>query len=436
MNRLELARWAMKTALKKGAQEAKTTVYKHRSVEIDFRDKEIDTIKETTENKLTINILVDDRYSAHATNNLKKDELEKFIEEAIAGTQYLEKDVLRRLPDPKFYPKEKSEDLRLFDDSYHKVTADQRVEIARQIEQAAMKVSDKIISTTSGYWDGHSQKAQVHSNGFEGEVESSYFGCSAQVTVHDSDSRPEASDYISTRFFNELKAPEQIGATAAERALQKIGQAKIESGKYDMLVENRSLSRLLYMLISPLYARSIQQKRSFLEGKVGQKIASDKLTIIDNPLIESGLGSRTFDNEGLAAKVLPIIDKGVLENYYIDTYYGKKLELTPTTGNSSNIEVATGEHSLDYMIKSIDKGILVNAFNGGNANSTTGDFSYGVAGMLIEKGELTRPVTEMIITGNASDFWNHLVETGNDLYTYSSWRCPSVLFQDIDFSGL
>ncbi|MEN8222950.1 MAG: metallopeptidase TldD-related protein, partial [Acidobacteriota bacterium] len=214
-----------------------------------------------------------------------------------------------------------------------------------------------------------------------------------------------------------------------------IGQSKIESGQFDMLIENRSVGRILYALYGPMSASAIQQRRSFLDGKLGEKVGSEKLTLIDDPFIPGGLGSRSFDSEGISSKKRTIIEKGILKQYYIDSYYGKKLGMTPNSGSSSNLVFELGEKGLEEMVKKIDKGILVTNFIGGNSNPTTGDFSYGIMGLLIEKGNIVKPVNEMNITGNITKLWEKLIEVGNDPYPYSTWRTPSVHFSDIHFSG-
>jgi PmbA protein len=183
-------------------------------------------------------------------------------------------------------------------------------------------------------------------------------------------------------------------------------------------------------------ARALQQKRSFLEDMLDKKIASDKITVIDDPFIEKGLGSRFYDGEGLAAKKRVMIEKGVLKNYYIDNYYGKKLGMEPNSGSPSNILFEYGSRSAEEMIKDVKKGILVTGFIGGNSNSTTGDFSFGIVGQLIEKGEIVQALNEMNISGNAKDFWNKLTEVGNDPYPYSSRRIPGMMFDGIHFAGI
>jgi PmbA protein len=203
-----------------------------------------------------------------------------------------------------------------------------------------------------------------------------------------------------------------------------------------MIIENRLAGRALDPLISALNGSSIQQKNSFLIDMKGERIGSDLMTIIDDPFIVSGRGSRLYDSEGLATQKRNIVEGGILRNYFIDTYYGKKLEMEPTSGETSNLVFKPGELDLEGLIASMDRGILVTGFNGGNSNGSTGDFSYGIEGFLVENGKLTQPVSEMNITGNFKQVWKDLVAVGNDVYTGSSWRLPSLVFDKINFSGI
>lgn len=435
--RIELAEWAMNYTIKCGANESVVSVSNSRDIQIDHRDKKIETLKESTQNSLNLQVYTNHRFSSHSTNDLRKDDLKKFIEEAVASTKYLTEDEFRTLPDPKFYPKETHTDLKLIDKSYSGIDSSERVKLAAEIEKEAMAVSDQIISATAGYYDSFYETVRVHSNGFKGELSGTVFSTGTEVTVKDNDGgRPEDWYYASVRFKNELPSPEFLGQEAAKRALQKIGQKKIESGTYQMLVENRTGSRLLSVFSGAMTARAIQQKSSFLDGMMNQKIASEKLTVIDDPFLEKGLGSRLFDSEGIAAKKRVMIEKGVLKNFFIDNYYGKKLGWEPTTASPANVMIECGTKTFDELIREIKKGIIVNGFIGGNSNSTTGDFSFGIVGLFVENGQIISPVNEMNISGNAKDVWNQLVEIGNDPYLYSSYRIPSMLFEGIQFSGI
>jgi PmbA protein len=203
-----------------------------------------------------------------------------------------------------------------------------------------------------------------------------------------------------------------------------------------MIIDNRNARQIIQPLISALSGNSIQQKNSFLIDMAGEKIGADLLTLIDDPFIVSGNGSRLFDREGLALKKRTIVDRGILKEYFIDTYYGKKLEMAPTSGDTTNLVLEPGEKSLEELIISMERAILVTGFNGGNSNGVTGDFSYGIEGFLVENGKLTKPVSEMNITGNFKQVLKDLIAVGNDVFTGSSWRLPSLVFDNIDFSGI
>ncbi len=440
MNRKErsdLAQWVTEQALKNGANQVAASIYFSRRIEIEYRDKKLEKLSEATRNSMNIDLYVDQRYSTQATNDLKKDSLLKFIKDGISSTRYLAKDEYRILPDPQYYPAKKGMDLKIHDPFYDRLLTPDRVKIAADIEAAAMAQSDQIISTSAAYTDVYSETVRVHSNGFNGESSETQFSISAEVTVDDKQGgRPEDYAYAATRLKGELPGAESIGVQAAKRALRKIGQKKIETGKYDMIVENRAAQRLVGILQEPMSAQALQQKNSYLEGMLSKQVASAKLTMIDDPLIEKGLGSRLFDDDGLAAKKRVLIEKGILKEYFIDNYYGRKLGLKPNSGSTSNLIFELGTNSLPELIKQVKQGIVVNGFIGGNYNSTTGDFSFGVVGLLVNDGEIVKSINEMNISGNAKEFWKQLAALGNDPFLYSSWQTPSMLFTDINFSGI
>ncbi|HEX9916225.1 MAG TPA: TldD/PmbA family protein [candidate division Zixibacteria bacterium] len=435
--RLDLANWAVNQAKKSGADQAAIDVSYNRNVEVGFREGKIEQLKESDQNSLSLSVYANRRYSSHRTNDMRKDSLSKFVQEAVAMTKYLNEDPFRLLPDPKYYEGGKKTNLELNDPAYEKVESTKRVEIAQKIEGAARAQSDKIISCTSGYSDNYYESAKVNSNGFEGEEYGTFFSAGAEVTVNDQRGRrPEDWEWATARFYKDLPSPEGLGKKASQRALAKIGQSKLESGSYDMILENRVGGRFLYSFFGPMSGRSLQQKSSFLDGKLGQRIGSDKLTLIDDPFIVSGMGSRLFDDEGMATKRRVMIDKGILKAFYIDSYYGRKLGMDPTSGSASNVVFDYGTESLDKLIEGTKRGILVNTFIGGNSNSTTGDFSYGIIGMYIQDGKVIKPVNEMNVSGNLAELLNQLVEVGNDPYIYSSLRTPTLCFKDVQFSGI
>ncbi|HSD21319.1 MAG TPA: metallopeptidase TldD-related protein, partial [Anaeromyxobacter sp.] len=173
----------------------------------------------------------------------------------------------------------------------------------------------------------------------------------------------------------------------------------------------------------------------FLEGKIGASVGNPLLDVRDDPHVPRGLGSRLYDGEGLAAHPFPVFERGVLRAYYVDTYYGRKLGIPPTTARSSNLAWSLGERTQAELLADLREGVLVTGFLGGNSNGTTGDFSLGVRGYRVRAGALAEPVGEMNVSGNHLELWKHLAAVGNDPYPYSSMRTPTLVFEGVQFAG-
>lgn len=430
-----LAKWAMNHALENGAQQVSVSIANSKSSSVEVREQKIDKLEQAIQSNLSIRLFVDGKYSAHSTSRLKKEDIAHFIEEAIEGTRFLAEDKFRTLPDPELYYKGGGPELHSLDTNFDAVEPKQKIDLAMNAEQEALGKDERIISVSSSYYDSMNERVMVTSNGFEGDTANSVFGIFTEVSVKGGEARPEAGWSESSITYSDLQKT-GTGKIALEKALKKIGQQKIGSGTMPMIVENRQIGRIFGPLINALNGSQIQQKNSFLIDKLGEKVVSEKITLTDDPFIVGGRGSRLFDGEGLATKKRLVFENGVLKNYYIDTYYGKKMEMSPTSGGTTNLVFETGDKDLEALMASVKNGILVTGFNGGNCNGSTGDFSYGIDGFLIENGKIVQPVSEMNITGNMLTLWSNIGEIGKDVNETSSWRTPSILFDNVDFSGL
>lgn len=432
----KLAQWAMDFAQKNGCQAAKVSLYSGSNSSFELRNTKIDKLQQASENSLNLTLFVDGRYGSISTNRLDKKELESFIVNGIESTRYLAEDKYRMLPDSSRYYKGGKPDLQLLDPKFDSVQPDDKVALAKAIAEEVYGSDKRIISVESSYSDGVDFRYMLTSNGFEGETQSSWYSLSASVSMMgEGETRPSSYWYESSLYFDKL-IKEGIGHKALERVLRKLGQEKVKSGKYMMVVDPLNSSRLVSPLLQALYGSALQQKNSFMLNKLGEKIGGEKLTLIDEPHLLQSSGARYFDNEGVATHRMPVFEGGVLKTYFIDTYNAKKMNVDPTISQPSLLVMQMGGKGLDGLIAAVDRGILITGFNGGNCNSSTGDFSYGIEGFLIEDGKLTIPVSEMNVTGNMINLWSSLVETGNDPRLSSSWRIPSLVFDGVDFSGL
>jgi PmbA protein len=435
----EVARRAAELARGKGAQESAAAAWRARHVEVAFRDGKLEKVTEATTRGLGLDLYVDGRYASLSTNDLRPEALDRFVSEAVTLTRKLAPDPFRKLPDPALYRGQAEVDLDLFDAGQGALDMAERERIAREMEAAARSApgAEAILSCTAGFGDTASERWQVHSNGFEGGRRATDFGMSCEVSVRDPDGRrPEDWDAASARHLADLPMPGAIGRGAAERALSRVGSRKGESAVLPMAVDRRAAGRLVASLLGPLSAAALQQKRSFHEGRIGQRIASDLLDVSDDPLVVRGLGSRLFDGEGMASRPFPLFERGVLRTCYADTYYGRKLGMAPTTGRTSNLAWRLGEKGRAGLLAEMRDGILVTGFLGGNSNGTTGDFSLGVQGFRVRGGEMAEPIGEMNVSGSHLDLWKRLVAVGNDPYAYSQLRTPTLVFESVQLAGL
>jgi PmbA protein len=434
----DLAEWSIKKAKSAGADDCRVGISSTRFVEISYRERKPENIKEASSKNLFIEIYVNNRYSGQSTSDLRRDALKDFISNAVATTKLLAEDPYRTLPDPKYYKGRADVDLNIRDANYEKLTPEDRHAMVKAIEDTCLtKGGDKVITVTATESDRHSESVTLTSNGFEGYRETTRYSAGAEMTVQDEgDRRPNGYHFVSIIKKSSMPGPEQIGIIAAKRTLDLLGGKKIQTETLPIIVENRNVSRLLGGLLSAMYGANIQQKRSFLIDKKDQKIASDHLTLIDDPFIAEGLGSRLYDGDGFATKKRIMIDSGTLKEFFVNWYYSRKLDWEPTTGGPSNLIIPPGKRSVSQIMKDLGRGILVTGFIGGNSNSTTGDASVGIIGHLFENGEPVQAVAEMNIADNHLKFWHKFTEVANDPWIYSSYRMPSLVFSDVVVSGL
>jgi PmbA protein len=435
---LAIAQSCIAMAKSAGAGGTIARGYRVRDVSLEYRDGRVEKISESTTRGVGLQLYVDGRYSNVSTSDLRPEALKTFISDSVALARAIQPDPFRALPDAELYKGQAPLDLQLEDPKYLDVTADEGRKAAKVMHDAARGVQGAaaILSVTSSFSTNLVETWMVTSNGFSGANRSTSFFLSTDVSAKDSDGRrPEEYDYAGSRFWNGIADPARIGATAAQRTLARLGSKKGQTDAMTVLVDNRAAGRLVSMLTGPLSAGALQQKRSFLEGSVGQQIVSPLMSLTDDPLVPRAFGSRKFDNEGIAAKPRVVIENGVLKSYYVDTYYGRKLKMAPTSGSPSNLAWKLGTKSQKELLADAKEALLITGFIGGNSNGGTGDFSLGVVGFRVRNGAVAEPVAEMNLSGNHLEFWKKLVALGNDPFPYSSLRTPTLVFENVSVAG-
>jgi PmbA protein len=311
-----------------------------------------------------------------------------------------------------------------------------------------MGYDKRIVNTEGSSWyDATRQLTLANSDGFTGQYRTT--GASLSISLLAEENGVKQTDYwySSNRFVNKLASPKEIGEEAARRVVAKLGGRKPKSQKVPVVVDPMVARGFVSMLFGAASGRSVYRKSSFLVDKVGQQIGSPLLNIVDDAIIPDGPASRPFDAEGVRSSQLTLVDKGVLKAYVCDAYAARRLNLKPTghaarsyqsmpNVGSTNLYLKAGTSDPKEMVKSVKNGLYLKALFGQGVNYVTGDISRGAAGFWIENGEITHPVQEMTIAGNALDLLKNISAVGNDLsFRFGGTAAPTILISEMTVGG-
>ena len=450
-NEIQIAKECIRTALDKGATGVRISLNKSVSDSIAMLNGEIDKVSHSADRSLYFYIFADGRYGTFSTNRLDMNELESFIANAIEMVRMLGEDECRVLPDPSRTAKDaiSGQELGLYDSQYPSCNAESRLSAAERL--SIFKTLDRqegyrLISEECEYSESYDDTYLIDSQGFEGRQTETTFSAFAEMTIEDEQGNKYSGFWWENTPMQESLKVEEVGNIALKRAVSQIGPKGKRGGKYKMVVDGSTASRLVSPIFSALNASSIQQKMSFLDGQIGQQVFSEGMTLMDLARTPGKSGSRLFDTEGVATKDAPIIENGIVKQYFVNTYMSRKMDIAPTIEDVSRPclmpyvkgkDLQGGEKavSLNDILALCGSGIYVTGFNGGNCNPVTGDFSYGIEGFAFSKGKITHPVKEMLITGNMIQLWQSLLAAGTDTRDSSRWQIPSLAFEGVSFSA-
>lgn len=452
-----LADSSIDMALEAGASAVQVTLDKAKTEIIALLDGEIDNIRQTGDRALTFKVFADGKYGVFSTNRLEAESVRELLKMAVENVRLLAPDKFRRLPDKDETAKDaiRGDEMELCWDGYDSVTAEQRLDMARRVSvfnEFSTESTDrdwKLVSEEVEYNNTLTDTYLTSSDRIGcRQIETSFEVCS-NVTVEDNEGNKYSGLWWDYSISPEKVLASDCGHKAVMQAASQIGQVNVNGGKYRMVVSRRVSGRLVQPVLNALSGRAIQQKSSFLTDTLDKKIFSDGLTILDRPREKGKSGSILFDGEGRSCLDRDIIVNGVVKEYFINTYMSGKLGM-PATSESANRPVVqpfvsekTGaEGNIDLtLLQEADvlalcgSGILVTDFNGGNCNSATGDFSYGVEGFVFENGEIKAPVSGMLITGNMKELWSNLLVAASDPMDGFSRQVPTLAFDDVTFSA-
>ena len=435
------ARLALQLALAKGAQKARVTLAKSQEDLVATLNGETDRVTRCLDRSMNLNLFVDGRYGVFSTNKLDEASLNSFIEEAVRMVRMLSEDSCRDLPAPQRCCKTAvtGNELDLLDPAYMDMDPERRKRIAldASVWGKAENGAFTLVSEEGEYSDSIYETLLLDSNGTECRHAETSYDYGVELTIEAGGEKYSGYWWASSSRLENL-AYAECGSIALQRAAAQIGARGIKSGKYNMVVESDVASKMVSPILNALNAYSIQQNNSFLMDSKGKKVFPEGLTIMDLPHIKGQNCSKLFDSEGVATVEQPIIKDGVVKMYFVNTYMSAKLGMEPGIEEATRPAVApwpVGGLDKDAIMERCSEGILVTGFNGGNCNSATGDFSYGIEGQYFKNGKCIRPVSGMVVTGNFPDLWSRFLAAGDDARDCMSKLIPTLAFANADFSG-
>jgi PmbA protein len=312
-------------------------------------------------------------------------------------------------------------------------------------EDAARAVAGVTNSEGAGASASRSVWALATSAGFAGAYATTSYGLSASVLAGEGGAMQRDYAHHSSRHRARLEDPALIGARAGERAVARVNPGRLPSGPMPVVFDPRVGSSLLGHLVGAIAGQAIARKTSFLLDAMGSAIFAPGVSVEDDPHRPHGLRSRPFDGEGLPVSPTAIIANGVLETWLLDSASARQLGLEPTGHaargvggapgvSTSNLHMAAGRVPVETLIADIADGVLVTELIGQGVNGVTGDYSRGAAGFLIEKGEITRAVSEFTIASNLKDMFLAMTPA-NDLEFRYGINAPTLRIDGMILAG-
>ncbi len=446
---LNLAEHIVRRAKALGADDAEAVVHAGTEFSVTVRKGQVEKLIEAGSRSLGLRVFSGGRVAGSYTADFAPGALDRFVQEAVDLARITDPDPASGLPDEDTLARGVADGLQLYDPAVPELSTQDKIELARRCEAAGLDFDPRITNTDGASFSSYvGQRVLVNSRGFAGSYPATSCSLAVEVMADDAEGK-KRNDYWYTagRFLSDLETPEEVGRRAAERALRKLGARKVPTRQVPVVWDPRVAASFISIIARAAAGDALYRRATFLAEMEGQQVASPLVTIVDDATMPGRLGTRPFDAEGVASRRNELFREGVFRQFLFDSYYARKTGRR-TTGNAAggaggvtsvgttNLFLQPGAHSPAEIIASVEDGFYLTDLLGFGENITTGDFSRGAAGIWIEKGELTYPVTEVNVSGNLKDMLRDIEMVGNDLVFRGATAAPTFKMAKLMVSGL
>jgi PmbA protein len=442
----ELAPQAVRLAMERGATDAECTVAEGEEFSAQVRMRELETLIDSGSRRAGLRVLVGKRVGSAHTSDLSSAGVRQMVESALAIAAISTEDPYADLPDTSELGS-LAGDLELYSDDIQSIDTPARIQAALETEEAALSWDPRITNSEGASFNAYSgERVFANSRGFLGGYRTSSCSISTTPVARLGDAMERDFWFSSARSHSRLDSPAAVGHRAAERTVRRLGARKVPTQKVPVIFDSVTARSLLGNIFEAVEGDSIYRKASFLEGKLGERVASENVTVVDDGGIPGLFGTAPFDDEGVPSRRTVVIDHGVLQSYLLNSYTARKLGMRTTgnaargvTGNASvghgNFFLQKGQLSPEEIIRGIRQGLYVTELIGHGVNIVTGDYSRGAAGLWIENGEFAYPVSEITIAANLRQMLLDVEAAGSDLEFRGSVASPTLLIREMTVSG-
>jgi len=428
---------------RRGADAAEVLLETSRRLSIEVRNGEVETVQESSSHGVGFRVFKDGKMGFAHSNDLSDDSLNDAIASAVTYSRYMTADEHNVLPgDPGTTDVE-----GLYDPQIASMSMDSKIAMIIETEDLAMR--DRRITKSDGarYNEGDGTVSLANSNGIVKNYRSSYCGFGVTVVAERGEEKSSGGEGCTRRFFSDLLPPEEVAGEAARSAYEMLGPRMVSTQRAPVIFHRDVAYALLGGILGAINGERVLQGASFLADKVGERIGSDAITIVDDGTRAKGLGSSPFDGEGVPTQRRTIVDQGVLQGFMYNTMVASRAGVE-STGNASrggfsslpgigphNFYMEAGDADPQSIVRATRNGLYLKGVTGYGINPVSGNFSGGAQGFWIRNGRIAFPVRGLTIASTADEMLNGMDMLGNDLDMNRSMAAPTLRIAEMQIGG-
>lgn len=442
---MNVAKTALQRAGKAGAGQSEVYLGRNRELTVNVRDGRADSVKQADGRGLGLRVFVEGRSALVYTSDFRPDALGSLAERAVALAKNAPADPANVIAEPEAAPHPA---LDLHDPAVAALTPDRVIAMAVEAERAARAVDPRIKGTQfGGCTSGNATLVVVNSKGVESQVPQTFVALFIGVLAEDDGGKQRAGNDGSTRrFLSELRTPEAIGREAGARAVRMVGAKPVATQKLPVLMHADEAGNWMQNFFGAFSGEQVFKKASFLSDKLGQSVGSPLVTLVDDPLVARAPGAAPFDAEGVPTRKVVLLEKGTVREFVYNLRWASKAgkkstghavrQYTTSPGiGSHNLYIENGATPVADMIRSVDHGFYLTDTGAFGYDPATGGWSYAASGLMIEKGALGQPVTDVSLASDTLTMLKGVKMVGNDLRFEGGVSAPHLLIEEMALSG-